>query len=93
MNKAQLIEMIQGLPDSIEVEPFCYEESYGPQSKWVNQHELGDFGSIHHKKVYNKLDFRISFVTSFVGEFRRTYTCPDGTFFNTRQISPHSNVQ
>jgi hypothetical protein len=87
MNKQQLLEFIQGLPDNVQAAPFEYSEISTQQDEWVSQGRSTQCGGVYQCDVENKMTLRLEFKTKFEGEFLRTCTDPDGSFRNIRRLN------
>lgn len=87
MDKQQLLEFVQRLPDDAEAFPFELSECEQDAGCWESQHQSGEYGGIYRRTIQNALTLRLSFKTREQGEFRRTYEDPDGMFRNLRRIN------
>jgi len=86
MDKKQLLELIQNLPDDTAVEPFDYSECRREEGLWESQGRSTEIGGVYRKTVDNELTLRLRFKTQFEGEFRRTYQNSEGQFFNLKRV-------
>lgn len=86
MDKKQLIDLIMDMPDDLFVKPIEYQENVNIKHEWESQCRVTSFGGVYQRGVDNELVLRIVFKTRFEGEFSRSYTNPDGCFFNIRRI-------
>lgn len=92
MDKQQLLEFVQSLPDDLQVMPLACEEVDRREHEWESQHRSTHLGGVYQRNVDNTITLRLSFRTREQGEFLRTYTDPDGTFRNLRQV-PYLGVK
>lgn len=86
MNKVQLLELIQNMPDDLEVQPITLSEHSEKVHDWVSQHRVTLLGGIYQQKIENEFTMTLRFTTTIEGEFRRTYENSTGTFFNVRRV-------
>lgn len=87
MNKAELIKMIESLPEDMFVEPLEFSECKAIEGQWLSENRIGNFGGVYRRDVDNVVTLRLNFKTQYEGEFRRTYENKDGMFRNVRRIS------
>ncbi|WP_146002144.1 hypothetical protein [Cupriavidus pauculus] len=87
MDKRQLLELIQSLPDDLSVQPLELSECKQREHSWEAQCRTGLYGGVYQRNVDNTLTLRLDFKTREEGEFRRTHTDPDGGFRNLRRIA------
>lgn len=83
MDKQQLLDLINDLPDDVFALPFEYSECKSQQGDWKSD---GLFIGHYKTKVENELVIRLHFQTEYAGQFKRTYTDPDGSFYNVIRI-------
>lgn len=86
MDKKQLLEIIQSLPDDLYVQPLELLECIQEASEWESLGRHTSLGGVYQKDVRNTLVLRIQFKTRYEGEFRRTYENKLGEFRNVRRI-------
>lgn len=86
MDKKQLLDFIQSLPDDLYVQPLEIQECKHEQGPWEGQNRITTLGGVYQRGVDNTLTLRLDFKTRYEGEFRRTYENPDGEFHNLHRI-------
>lgn len=86
MDKQQLLEFVQTLPDNLEVMPISFDESKQEYREWEPQYRSTDLGGVYQCNVDNILTLRFQFMTRYQGEFMRTYNDPDGSFRNLHRV-------
>lgn len=85
-DKQSLIKFIESLPDNLFVRPLNYEEVERKQSEPESLYKSGHYGGVYQWDVENVLTLRLEFNTRVQGEFRRTYTNPDGDWRNCKRV-------
>lgn len=86
MDKQQLLAMIADMPDDLFVSPISLIESARLFGEWESQLRHTQLGGVYQRNVENTLVLRLNFKTREQGEFRRSYTDSDGTFFNMQRV-------
>ena len=86
MNKQQLLELIQQMPDDLEVAPINICEGYEKSHEWEYQYRSTHLGAVYRKNVDNEITLTLRFKTIFEGEFSRKYENVTGNFSNLRRI-------
>jgi hypothetical protein len=86
MDKKQLLEFIQNLPDDVEAIPADYRVSQQKEGPWESQGRKTHIGGVYRQTVDNKLSIHLRFTTQFEGEFRRTYENDEGEFLNIKRV-------
>lgn len=86
MNKQELLQLINDMPDDMFALPVEYTECKQRIGEWESTGSVTSIGSVYQRSVENELVLRLKFNTRYEGEFRRKYNDPDGTFYNLRRI-------
>lgn len=88
MNKQQLLELIQSMPEDLFCNPLNYEEQGQVVHDWTRCPPLPDSEvyNAYKRDIDNTLVLRIDFRTTVRGEFRRGINDPDGTFYNVVRL-------
>jgi len=86
MNKQQLLELVQSLPDDAECLPIEISECSQDGYEWESQHRSTSLGGVYQRSIENILVLRLQFRTREQGEFRRTYEDQEGSFRNIHRV-------
>lgn len=89
INKQELLDFVNSLPDNVEVEATnileadCYKREWTP----VQNPVYSDLGGHYETLVTNTITMTFKFDTKYEGFFKRTYENREGIFRNVRRVN------
>lgn len=86
MNKRQLLDLINRLPENLECMPFEITQNSEQAEEWISTNETRWCGGVYERKVNHEMRLDLRFVTRQEAEFKRSYEDPEGVFRNLRNI-------
>ena len=82
MNKEQFLAFIASLPPDAMFEPISFKvERPSIAEPWAESRFRVVERTVHHD-----VEFRLTFVTKYEGEFKRTNAAPEGLVYNVHRV-------
>lgn len=86
MNKAELLEFVQSLPDDAECMPFDITRETITNGEWYPSDDNSLAIGVHKRDVKYNLTLDLVYTVTQAADFKRTYEDPQGIFSNLRRV-------